>query len=142
MNILILALSHLLVLVIPLFLLVSASPNPYPAVVSLPDRPIPPLRLALTTPARPEVEHDVLPFVLISTIDGALHAVDRNGGNVRWTLKEGVEPLVGGRIRGYGNEEEYIVEPLSGGLYVFEDEGQPGRQQRKVRKLPLSVEQL
>lgn len=38
-------------------------------------------------------------------------------------------------------DEEYIVEPLSGSLYVFEEEdrvdGTP-----KVRKLPLSVEQL
>ncbi|WWD15818.1 hypothetical protein CI109_100242 [Kwoniella shandongensis] len=98
--------------------------------------------------ATPEVEHDVLPFVIISTIDGALHAVDRDGGKVRWTLKDGVEPLVGGGVRGKGMDEEYIVEPLSGSLYVFDNEEDEEAerpkegQTPKIRKLPLSVEQL
>jgi serine/threonine-protein kinase/endoribonuclease IRE1 len=138
---------HVLVF-LPHFLLSSANPSPapdpYPAVISLPTRQ-PPLGkpLAAATPPPPEVEHDLLPFVLISTIDGALHAVDREGGKVRWTLRDGVEPLVGGGVRGKGNEEEYIVEPLSGSLYVFDEEELGGRGEApKIRKLPLSVEQL
>lgn len=141
-------LAHLLLLALPCLLLLSASPSPspdpYPAVVSLPSRPLlppsttgrqPQYSAQLTTP---EVDHDLLPFVLISTIDGALHAVERDGGKVKWTLRDGVEPLVGGGIRGKG-QDEYIVEPLSGSLYVFEgDEGESPN----VRKLPLSVEQL
>jgi len=87
------------------------------------------------------VEHDLLPFVIVSTIDGALHAVDRDKGTVKWTLRDGVAPLVGGGIKGRVLDEEYIVEPLSGGLYVFDEEeesdGAP-----KVRKLPLTVEEL
>jgi serine/threonine-protein kinase/endoribonuclease IRE1 len=74
--------------------------------------------------------------VIISTIDGALHAVERDGGKVKWSLRDGVSPLVGGMIKGKG-EDEYIVEPLSGGLYVFE-----GEDSQSLRKLPLSVEQL
>ena len=76
----------------------------------------------------------------MSTIDGALHAVEREGGKIRWTIRDGVEPLVRGGANGMDHQEEYIVEPLSGGLYVFEEnetEAAP-----RVRKLPLNVEQL
>lgn len=135
-----LILAHLFLIALPFLLVLSASPSPspdpYPAVVSLPSRQSP-VQQAVTQ-APPRVDHDLLPFVLISTIDGALHAVDRDEGKVRWTLKDGVDPLVGGGMKGKGTEEEYIVEPLSGGLYVFDEEGGPA----KVRKLPLSVEQL
>ncbi|KAK4684512.1 serine/threonine-protein kinase/endoribonuclease IRE1, partial [Tremellales sp. Uapishka_1] len=132
-------------LCLPFLLFLSAFPDPYPALVSIPNRSLPPARRLAASPTsqpqRPDFEFDVLPFVLISTIDGALHAVERDGGKVRWTLKDGVEPLVGGGGRGKARDEEYIVEPLSGSLYVFEDEedeqGAP-----KVRKLPLSVERL
>ena len=37
-------------------------------------------------------------------------------------------------------EEEYIVEPFSGALYTFEDA--QGGDVSRVRKLPLSVDQL
>jgi len=134
-------LSHFFALFLPflIYLHASPAPDPYPAVVSLPGR---------TTTARvqqaqptPQVEHDLLPFVIVSTIDGALHAIDRDKGTVKWTLSEGVAPLVGGGIKGRVSDEEYIVEPLSGGLYVFEDneevDGAP-----RVRKLPLTVEDL
>ncbi len=134
--------THLLVLALPLFLFALAVPDPYPALVTLPSRPTPASRVTTAASQPPDVEHDLLPFVLISTIDGALHAVDRDGGRVRWTLRDGVEPLVGGGVRGRGNDEEYIVEPLSGGLYVFEDDGSGRERVPKVRKLPLSVEQL
>lgn len=120
----------------------SPAPNPYPAVVSLPSRPprtaqVPQIPQAVQ-PQSVEVEHDLLPFVLISTIDGALHAVNRDGGEIKWSLRDGVSPLVAGGVKGKGLEE-YIVEPLSGDLYVFEDEAEG---QSRVRKLPLSVEQL
>lgn len=136
-------LAHILLLTLPCLLLLSASPSPdpYPAIVSLPSRPLLPPSTTGRQPqysaqlATPEVDHDLLPFVLISTIDGALHAVERDAGKIKWTLREGVEPLVGGGIRGKG-QDEYIVEPLSGSLYVFEGDGP------NVRKLPLSVEQL
>ena len=80
-----------------------------------------------------------MPFVLVSTIDGGLHAVEREGGKVKWSLKDGVEPLVGGGITGKFLEE-FIVEPLTGELYVFEDEDSGDAP--KIRKLPLTVEQL
>lgn len=86
-------------------------------------------------------EVDILPFVLVSSIDGALHAVDRETGDVLWTLRDGVEPLVGGKVHGRPEHVQYIVEPLSGSLYVYEqNEDDPS--QPKVRKLPFSVEQL
>ena len=97
---------------------------------------------------------ELLDFVLISTVDGALHAVERAGGKQRWVLNEGVQPLVGTSILGANQfweevdgkvlvpEEEYIVEPLGGGLFAFVDktEGQTGTP--KLQKLPLTVEQL
>lgn len=165
MNLPFLVLSHLLVLILSLALFSAASadpspgPDPYPAIVSLPARISRPLlqtprHRAIGTGATPvahpapvataEVEHDLLPFVIVSTIDGALHAIDRDTGKVRWTLRDGVEPLVGGGVRGKGGED-YIVEPQGGGLYVFEQEGEAGGDgegETKVRKLPLSVDQL
>ncbi|KAL7422169.1 bifunctional endoribonuclease/protein kinase ire1 [Cryptotrichosporon argae] len=120
-------------------ILASPSPEPFP-LVSLPHTPVAGKSRSAARSREPseELDADVLPFVIISTLDGALHAVDRATGNVRWTLRDGVEPLVGGGVRGKGTEE-FIVEPLSGGLYVFEDEDTTAP---KVRKLPLSVEQL
>jgi serine/threonine-protein kinase/endoribonuclease IRE1 len=133
--------THLLLLLLPCLLLLSATPSPapdpYPAVVTLPARPQTQSgQLPLAKVAQPDIDHDLLPFVIISTIDGALHAVERDGGKIRWTLKDGVSPLVGGEQRGKG-EDEYIVEPLSGALYVFEE-----GERESVRKLPLTVEQL
>ncbi|RXK38342.1 IRE protein kinase [Tremella mesenterica] len=132
--------AYLLILLLPLLVCLrgEAVPDPYPAVVSLPPTRSP--RHLTPSVARPEVDYDLLPFVLVSTIDGALHAVDRDGGKIRWTLSDGVDPLVGGGFRGRVDGEEYIVEPLSGGLFVFEEED--GKQSPKVRRLPLSVEQL
>jgi serine/threonine-protein kinase/endoribonuclease IRE1 len=134
--------THLLVLLATLLFIgltiaePAPSPAPAPAIVFLPSRPT-------RNPAiqqDPEIEHDLLPFVLISTIDGALHAVERDGGKIRWSLRDGVQPLVGGGIRGTVEGEEYIVEPLSGDLYTFEEEAVGHA--RKMRRLPLSVEQL
>lgn len=141
MHLYLLISTYLLVFLLPLLCRLQASPapDPYPAVVSLPQTR-PPRHLSPHAP-EPQVDHDLLPFVLVSTIDGALHAVDRDGGKIRWTLKDGVEPLIGGGVRGKGNDDEYIVEPLSGGLYVF-DEDEEGSGNPKVRRLPLSVEQL
>jgi serine/threonine-protein kinase/endoribonuclease IRE1 len=131
--------THLLIaLATLLFINVARSePAPAPAVISLPSRPS---RISAYQQQPPEVEHDLLPFVLISTIDGALHAVERDGGKIRWTLRDGVAPLVGGEVRGQGFGEDYIVEPLSGGLYTFDEDNT--EETRKIRRLPLSVEQL
>jgi serine/threonine-protein kinase/endoribonuclease IRE1 len=167
-----LIITHLLLFALPFLLLLNATPSPspapdpYPAIVSLPSRQIPQTQsqqhlqrqfsTSSTTGPPPQIDHDLLPYVIISTIDGALHAVDRDGGKIRWSLRDGVEPLVGGGVRGKGSGEEYIVEPLSGSLYVFDEEEMDldadeqgsdsgtgnGRTPPKVRKLPLSVEQL
>jgi serine/threonine-protein kinase/endoribonuclease IRE1 len=132
---------YVLLALLPVLILISASPSPdpYPAIVTAPHRsPVKGVDSQVAAP--PSYDLDILPIVLISTIDGALHAVEREGGKVKWTLKDGVEPLVGGGGRGRARDEEYIVEPLSGELYVFEHEEVQGTP--KVRKLPLSVEKL
>lgn len=144
MNIPLLLLSHLLVIVLSVLFASSspsASPDPYPAVISLPARASVSATSSAVSPA-PEVEHDLLPFVLVSTIDGALHAVDREGGVIRWSLEEGISPLIGGGAAGSGTDEDYIVEPLSGSLYVFEEGEEMDQESPKVRKLPLSVDKL
>jgi serine/threonine-protein kinase/endoribonuclease IRE1 len=106
--------------------------------IPLPPAPHPPI----LAPPEGDFDIDVLPFALVSTIDGALHAIDRETGEVKWTLRDGVEPLVGGGIYGRQDDVEYIVEPLSGSLYVFEGENAGPKGMPKVRKLPYSVEQL
>ncbi|BEI85390.1 hypothetical protein CcaverHIS002_0507910 [Cutaneotrichosporon cavernicola] len=102
----------------------------------------PPHSPILAPSQQDDFEVDVLPFALVSTIDGALHAIDRETGEVKWTLRDGVEPLVGGGIYGRRDDVEYIVEPVSGNLYVFEGENEGSKGMPKVRKLPYSVEQL
>jgi serine/threonine-protein kinase/endoribonuclease IRE1 len=145
MNPRLLLLSHLLVIGLSVFLVSSSpspSPDPYPAVISLPARQAQQAQsTAASTVSPPEVEHDLLPFVLVATIDGALHAVDRDGGDIRWSLQEGISPLIGGGVAGSDTGEDYIVEPLSGNLYVLEEGDEPEGEPR-VRKLPLSVEKL
>ncbi|WVQ78180.1 hypothetical protein IAT38_000263 [Cryptococcus sp. DSM 104549] len=139
--------SHLLAALLPFLLVLTlarAAPEPH-ALVALPQPQHTRKHFATPTPQPSppvEINHDVLPFVIVSTIDGALHAIDRATGAVKWVLRDGVEPLVGGGVRGKGNEEEYIVEPLSGGLYVFDQEDKDTKEAPKIRKLPLSVEQL
>jgi serine/threonine-protein kinase/endoribonuclease IRE1 len=145
MNLSWLILSHLLVALISILLVSSSpspSPDPYPAVISLPARPALSASVPPPSSPAPEVEHDLLPFVLVATIDGALHAVDRDGGEIRWSLTEGITPLIGGGAAGSGSEEDYIVEPLSGNLYVFEQGDEDQESSPKVRKLPLSVDKL
>ena len=142
-----LSIAHFICLVIPflLYLHATPSPDPYPAIVSLPTlgKSSSQTSLSRTGPGVADVEYDLLPFVLVSTIDGALHALDREGGKARWTLKDGVEPLVGGKTKGRGLGEEYIVEPLSGNLYAFERSPDGDEtSEPKIRKLPLTVEQL
>lgn len=68
--------------------------------------------------------------------------MDREGGTIRWSLKEGVDPLIGGGAVGNGSEEDYIVEPLSGSLYVFEEGEDIEDDSPRVRKLPLTVDKL
>lgn len=131
----------------PLLFLLAAFASPSPAssfgvgFLSSQETPSQPRKVypATTLQEEPDIEVDVLPFVLVSTVDGALHAIDREAGHVRWTLRDGVEPLVGGgSTNKKGDDVEYIVEPLSGNLFVLEgDKGEP-----TVRKLPLTVEQL
>ncbi|WVO12775.1 hypothetical protein L204_100383 [Cryptococcus depauperatus] len=126
-----------LLALLPIFLaLALASPEPAALIPFQQITRQSPSSAATPTP-RVTINHDVHPLVLVSTVDGALHAVDRRTGEEKWILDEG-EPLVGGRMRG-NMEEEFIVEPLSGSLYAFEE--QEG-ERPKMRKLPLSVEQL
>ncbi|ODO11569.1 hypothetical protein I350_00350 [Cryptococcus amylolentus CBS 6273] len=103
---------------------------PFPQYTRRPAQPSP------TQAPQVVINHDVHPLVLVSTVDGALHAIDRQTGTEKWVLDEG-DPLVGGKMRGR-DDEKYIVEPLSGSLYVHEEiEGEV-----KMRQLPLGVEQL
>lgn len=121
---------------------VAAGPSPQPFDVTVPRRSGAAQFLEQDLTPPDEYDVDVLPFVLVSTIDGALHAVDRETGDVRWVLRDGVEPLVGGGVYGTQNDAEYIVEPGSGNLFVFEMAAEGTEGPPKVRKLPVSVEKL
>lgn len=120
-------------LLLPIFFVAYAAPEPA-ALIPFPHHTLRALAPSSTATLRVQIDHDLHPLVLVSTVDGALHALERNTGKEKWVL-EG-EPLVGGKIK--GGVEEYIVEPLSGSLYVHENKDG----EMKIRKLPLSVDQL
>ncbi|OXH37023.1 serine/threonine-protein kinase/endoribonuclease IRE1 [Cryptococcus neoformans] len=114
-------------------LIAYAAPEPA-ALIPFPPHTLRALAPSSTATLPVQIDHDLHPLVLVSTIDGALHALERSTGKEKWVL-EG-DPLVGGKMK--GGVEEYIVEPLSGSLYVHEDKDG----EMRMRKLPLSVDQL
>lgn len=148
----------------------SPEPDPHPAIFQARPPAHPQYQLTHRAAALLHPEHahatsldddprlrdlELLDFVLIATVDGALHAVERAGGKERWVLNDGVQPLVGTSVLGVNQfweredgrqhvpEEEYIVEPLGGGLFAFVDsEDDPTGRSPKLQKLPLTVEQL
>jgi hypothetical protein len=98
---------------------------------------------------------DLLDLVLIQTIDGALHALERKTGVRLWSRDAfsaagNMTGVVHMRVRpqgsytGDGVEPVYILDPQDGQLYVFlPDEGaQEGEVDARLQRLPITMEQL
>lgn len=103
---------------------------------------------------------ELLDIVLVSTVDGRLHAVERSTGRLIWTqanliLNDTERTLVSSRSRFISNasdlvqqvEPMYIVEPNDGSLYVYLPDGSDavagwGEFDGRLQKLPLTMEEL
>ncbi|XP_066131936.1 serine/threonine-protein kinase/endoribonuclease IRE2 isoform X1 [Saccopteryx bilineata] len=72
-------------------------------------------------------------LLLVSTLDGSLHALSKRTGDLRWTLKDG--PIIQGPM--YVTETAFLSDPADGSLYVL------GTQQPQgLMKLPFTIPEL
>ncbi|KAI5454087.1 bifunctional endoribonuclease/protein kinase ire1 [Naganishia albida] len=156
-----------------------ARPDPTPALFhpNLPTGPAHPQHLGApsTHRQRPRQHHtpvtrpdgwedlDLLDVILIQTLDGALHALERRtgarlwsrdafstvgGGNATGVVKMRVRPQGSYHddVEGDGVEPVYILDPHDGQLYVFlpdDEAAQPGDEvDARLQRLPITMEQL
>ncbi|EIN14494.1 hypothetical protein PUNSTDRAFT_80917 [Punctularia strigosozonata HHB-11173 SS5] len=76
--------------------------------------------------------------VLVASVDGSFHALNRSTGHALWSMAEGVmDPLVRTtHIASEDDAEQYIIEPQSGDIYVISSPSAP------LQRLPFSMSQL
>uniref|UniRef100_A0A671MEC1 Serine/threonine-protein kinase/endoribonuclease IRE1 n=1 Tax=Sinocyclocheilus anshuiensis TaxID=1608454 RepID=A0A671MEC1_9TELE len=70
-------------------------------------------------------------LLFVSTLDGSLHAVSKQTGDIKWTLKEGVCLSVSSRRPGF------LPDPNDGSLYVL-----GGKRKEGLMKLPFTIPEL
>ena len=91
---------------------------------------------------------ELLDIVLITTIDGGLHAVERSTGRKIWSQNGVVGSDRGGgvirsRYNASSGEAWYIIDPHDGQLYVHTKAGGEGDGPGEgMQKLPLKLEEL
>jgi hypothetical protein len=91
---------------------------------------------------------ELLDIVLITTIDGGLHAVERSTGRKIWSQIGVVGSDRGGgfiksRYNASSGEAWYIIDPHDGQLYVHNKAGgEGGGPGEGMQKLPLKLEEL
>uniref|UniRef100_A0A8C7MM27 non-specific serine/threonine protein kinase n=1 Tax=Oncorhynchus kisutch TaxID=8019 RepID=A0A8C7MM27_ONCKI len=97
-------------------------------------------------------EHDIVPFhaewwskgremsvtlpeslLFVSTLDGSLHAVSKQSGDIKWTLKE--DPII--QVPVYLTEPGFLPDPNDGSLYVL-----GGKHKEGLMKLPFTIPEL
>nr|KAF6354788.1 endoplasmic reticulum to nucleus signaling 2 [Myotis myotis] len=92
-----------------------------------------PLAALLGTPAlqvqtlRPES------LLLVSTLDGSLHALSKQTGDLKWTLRD--DPIIQGPT--YVTETAFLSDPSDGSLYTLGTQKQQG-----LMKLPFTIPEL
>lgn len=98
----------------------------------------------------PEIKADLLDIVLLASVDGKLHALNRTSGKALWSMSSSVSGTVpttfGPLIRTQHPEfdpeatdddrEVYVIEPQSGEIYVMSSPTSP------LQRLPFSMSQL
>ncbi|XP_023670800.2 serine/threonine-protein kinase/endoribonuclease IRE1 isoform X1 [Paramormyrops kingsleyae] len=72
-------------------------------------------------------------LLFVSTLDGNLHAVSKQTGEIKWTLKE--DPII--QVPVYWDESGFLPDPNDGSLYVLE-----GRNKEGLMKLPFTIPEL
>uniref|UniRef100_A0A8C5KRY8 Serine/threonine-protein kinase/endoribonuclease IRE2 n=1 Tax=Jaculus jaculus TaxID=51337 RepID=A0A8C5KRY8_JACJA len=72
-------------------------------------------------------------LLLVSTLDGSLHALNKRTGDLKWTLKD--DPIIQGPM--YVTEMAFLSDPADGSLYILGTQKQQG-----LMKLPFSIPEL
>ncbi|XP_006867297.1 PREDICTED: serine/threonine-protein kinase/endoribonuclease IRE2 [Chrysochloris asiatica] len=72
-------------------------------------------------------------LLFVSTLDGSLHALSKQTGDLKWTLKD--DPIIQGPL--YVTEMAFLSDPADGSLYVLGTQKQQG-----LMKLPFTIPEL
>ncbi|XP_070424404.1 serine/threonine-protein kinase/endoribonuclease IRE2 isoform X2 [Equus przewalskii] len=72
-------------------------------------------------------------LLLVSTLDGSLHALSKQTGDLKWTLKD--DPVIQGPM--YVTETAFLSDPADGSLYILGTQKQQG-----LMKLPFTIPEL
>ncbi|MCJ8747682.1 hypothetical protein PDJAM_G00156230 [Pangasius djambal] len=72
-------------------------------------------------------------MLFVSTLDGSLHAISKQTGDIKWTLKE--DPII--QVPVYLREPGFLPDPNDGSLYVLGDKHKQG-----LMKLPFTIPEL
>ncbi|TRY64475.1 hypothetical protein DNTS_017157 [Danionella cerebrum] len=72
-------------------------------------------------------------LLFVSTLDGSLHAVSKQTGDIKWTLKE--DPII--QVPDYFQEPGFLPDPNDGSLYVL-----GGKRKEGLMKLPFTIQEL
>uniref|UniRef100_A0A8C5Y6I2 non-specific serine/threonine protein kinase n=1 Tax=Microcebus murinus TaxID=30608 RepID=A0A8C5Y6I2_MICMU len=72
-------------------------------------------------------------LLLVSTLDGSLHALSKHTGDLKWTLKD--DPIIQGPM--YVTEMAFLSDPADGSLYILGTQKQQG-----LMKLPFTIPEL
>ncbi|KAJ8246086.1 hypothetical protein GJAV_G00263500 [Gymnothorax javanicus] len=72
-------------------------------------------------------------LLFVSTLDGNLHAVSKQSGDIKWTLKE--DPII--QVPIYLTEPGFLPDPNDGSLYVL-----GGKNKEGLMKLPFTIPEL
>ncbi|XP_036135664.1 serine/threonine-protein kinase/endoribonuclease IRE2 [Molossus molossus] len=72
-------------------------------------------------------------LLLVSTLDGSLHALSKQTGDLKWTLRD--DPIIQGPM--YVTETAFLSDPADGSLYILGTQKQQG-----LMKLPFTIPEL
>ncbi|XP_068607073.1 serine/threonine-protein kinase/endoribonuclease IRE1 [Brachionichthys hirsutus] len=72
-------------------------------------------------------------LLFVSTLDGSLHAVSKQSGDIKWTLRE--DPII--QVPAYLSEPGFLPDPNDGSLYVL-----GGKHKEGLMKLPFTIPDL
>ncbi|XP_045704756.1 serine/threonine-protein kinase/endoribonuclease IRE2 isoform X4 [Phyllostomus hastatus] len=72
-------------------------------------------------------------LLLVSTLDGSLHALSKQTGDLKWTLKD--DPIIQRPM--YITETAFLSDPADGSLYILGTQKQQG-----LMKLPFTIPEL
>ncbi|KAL6110952.1 ern2 [Pungitius sinensis] len=72
-------------------------------------------------------------LLFVSTLDGSLHAVSKQSGDIKWTLRE--DPII--QVPVYLTEPGFLPDPNDGSLYVL-----GGKHKEGLMKLPFTIPDL